>query len=135
MSTVANNLNVNTVLRCAANYANRRNTFVFRLMPARPIAELRRAIDLFRTSDYSSAAGFLVENVLCRDTTAEYYHMALCYISRCFARTGDLAAARRVAGEIARIKLPPNYARTASELVDEVQTDLAACERNFKSRS
>ena len=131
MSTVADNLDINTVIACAGNYANKRNTIVFRLMPVRPIAELREAIDLFRAFDYHSCAALLIEDVLCRDTTADYYHMALCYISRCFARSGDLASARRIASEIAKVQLPATYKHTATMLLDEVQRELSECERKL----
>ena len=117
-------LDISHITKHELNYANQRNISFFKLFQARPLGELREAIDLFRTLHYHLAIVMLVDNILAKQVSQDYYHMALCYIARSFARMGDSKNAELVMLETQKVRLPAHYLHSASMLVEDMITDI-----------
>ncbi|RKY22060.1 MAG: hypothetical protein DRP90_01460 [Planctomycetota bacterium] len=113
----------------------RKNTLFHKLFQSRPLAELRRGIDLFQALQYRDAVETLAENVLARQVSPDYFHMALCYIVRAYARAGKLSHAERLFRELENIPIPSSYQLTAAKMMSEVRRDLTECRRRFSSDS
>lgn len=122
---------VDGILKISQNYIQQRNSLFTRLFQSRPLGELRKAIDLFRALQYQEAIQSLVENVLTKQVSADYFHMGLCYVSRCFARVGMLSHAESLFAQVKDLDLPQSYSATASKLEDEVRKDIDECRRRF----
>ncbi|GAB4167096.1 MAG: hypothetical protein Kow00107_11750 [Planctomycetota bacterium] len=115
------------ILRFAANYSNQRSTIVLTLFEARPLAELREALDRFRSLRYMDAIRTLTDKIISRQVSPDYYHMALCYIARSYARLGDIQSAEIIAGELDKVPIPASYTSTANSLREDVKKDIDTC--------
>ena len=126
-------LDVNGIIELVRSHSAQRATLFTRLFQARPLKELRRAIDLFRAFQYPDSVQLLVEEMLQKQVSPDYHHMALCYIVRSYARMGMLHQAESIYAEIKRSDIPHSYVSMAGKLEEEVRVDLEECRSKFGS--
>ncbi len=122
---------VDGIVHLTEMYAQQRSTLFARLFQSRPLAELRKAIDLFRALQYQEAISALVENVLTKQVSPDYFHMALCYVVRSYSRIGMLSHAERLYRLLEELGKPPSYAITGEKLEEEVRHDIEECRKRF----
>mgnify|MGYP000859473117 CR=1 FL=1 len=117
-------INTDQILALAGNYANARNTAMMEAFSARPLSVLRQGIDRFLSRRYSECVRIMVDKILSQQASNDFHHMALCYIARSYARSGDIESAETVLAETDRIQVPAGYLATARSLVEDVRKDI-----------
>ena len=112
------------ILSFAGNYANARNTILLDAFSMRPLSILRQGIDRFLSRRYSECVRIMADRILAQQVSSDFHHMALCYIARSYARSGDIESAETVLAETDRVLVPAGYLTTARSLVEDVRKDI-----------